>query len=147
MPTEVRLTSLRGLIDYRTDFKSDQQQAMLAEKGGDMVTKTAVKPAKVEAGATLEASLVKALVVKLMARNEGRSVHTVYSGLNQALRDAGYNPIASTEEAVKAGVVFMRFCKGGALVGLKAFAQGDSAKTLAVKSDLSDILKAATRKS
>ncbi len=91
--------------------------------------------------------IVKALVVKLMARNEGRPVHTVYSGLNQALRDAGYNPIASTEEAVKAGVVFMRFCKGGALVGLKAFAQGDSAKTLAVKSDLSDILKAATRKS
>lgn len=66
---------------------------------------------------TVEEFVVRA--IEKLADPGRTTIHTVYSGFNNAFRDyfPGLNPVTETEKLVKEGKVAFRFCPGGALIG------------------------------
>jgi hypothetical protein len=61
--------------------------------------------------------LVEALFEKAREeRPQDRGVHLVYSGMNEALRLAGFNPRRAVDAAVATGRFEVRPCRGGARI-------------------------------
>ena len=74
--------------------------------------------------------LVVALVKAAKAKTpDYKGVHTVFSGLNEALKSYGIaDPVAATKAAAEAGKVVTRFARGGAILYLPSDAPEGNGK-------------------
>ena len=68
------------------------------------------------------------LAIKKKKKNEGTTIHTVFSGFNDAFRDyfPGVNPVEAVKKLVADGKVAFRLSRGGAIIGKPGSIQASS---------------------
>jgi hypothetical protein len=69
-------------------------------------------------GKKLTVSEFTLLAITKLAKPERQTIHTVYSGFNQAFRDyfSDKDPVKEIKALAEAGTISFRLCRGGAII-------------------------------
>uniref|UniRef100_A0A6M3ISJ5 Uncharacterized protein n=1 Tax=viral metagenome TaxID=1070528 RepID=A0A6M3ISJ5_9ZZZZ len=128
--------TLADLKRYRADYPNGprKQRATLASGLAQGVLTLAAN--KVEEKKTMTTTAQTEMAVETLVEtvkamqeaNQGRPIHVVYSGLNQALRNKGFDPRASVAAAVEIGKLYGRGARGGYMVSTTPFRASPNAR-------------------